>query len=248
MPSKEIPSDHLCGVKATEIMKWRELSSNWFTTNNIITFNHRRHSHIHGSGTLRLAFTVHTHHSAVRPHKYLGALSNFGGKSQRKIQLGSRLQFLVKDEVNAPRGNIPRLPIMRRSLFVHGHTNNHRKGQIVPASQTTLRHPQCSSHITLPRTKIPTQGSRQQSGFQTFCIPAIRDARSVPPYGKSNQRCAARTTIAADNQTTPFLTTKSRGLPRPSKRDTLCQILAKETRKIFRPRAVATFETLVLAS
>src|SRR5579859_379199 len=126
---------------------------------------------------------------------------------------------------------------MRRNLFVHRHIDNHRQGQIVPASQTTLRHPQCSSHITLPWTKIPTPGERQQSGFQTIDVCSLRGARSLRLHTKSNGRCAARTTPAADNQTTPFLTTKRRVLPRPSKRDTLCQILAKETSKIFRPCA-----------
>src|SRR5487761_180559 len=105
-----------------------ESRSSRFPTNDVITFDHRCHSHVHVSSAFRFTFSVHAYDSPMSSHEYLRALRDFGREGQRKIQFGSRLEFLMKNEVNAPCGNVARLPIVGKCFLTHGHTDNHRKG------------------------------------------------------------------------------------------------------------------------
>src|SRR6185437_3733323 len=127
-----------CGLP--NLWEARGLNPRLLTPNDVVPFDNCRYAYI-GRRSLWFHFAIDADNPAVRPHKNLGALRNFGGKRQRKIQFCAGSQFLLQCKVNSACRNISRLPIVRR-LFVDGNMHNYGKRQIVAAGQTTLSHPQ----------------------------------------------------------------------------------------------------------
>jgi hypothetical protein len=100
-----------------------DLLSGRFSTNNFVSLNDRGNADSSGA-IFRLL--VDSNHFAHRANENFRTSGDFGGQSERNVELRSRAQIPVNCEVNAACGNVARLSIARGNLFFNWHANNDR--------------------------------------------------------------------------------------------------------------------------
>src|SRR5579864_1444756 len=93
------------------------IRSRSFATNNVVSLDHRRDSHMFAAVILT---AVNAHDASLCSHKYFGAARDLRRQSQRDVQLCSGFQILIQSEVNAARRNITRPTVLPAVRFFNG--------------------------------------------------------------------------------------------------------------------------------
>jgi hypothetical protein len=100
------------------------------------------------------AAPVHANDISGGPDEDFGAAGDFGGKSDREIQLAASVDIVIDGEIDAPRGNVSGLTGPGDCLFFKGHSNDYRQRQIKSSYCAAVLHSDGWLRLPMPIARL----------------------------------------------------------------------------------------------
>src|SRR5215475_6542850 len=114
-----------------------ELNAAVFAANNIVAFDHSGNAKP-CAAIFHAAFDAN--HFAQSAHKNFTAVCDFGRQRHRDIKFGAGFQILIENEIQATRGDVSRLALLRVRQALGWDANDYRQRQVITSSGSTFRH------------------------------------------------------------------------------------------------------------